>query len=69
MGGKGVAATIRSINKGTNNMNQFTIRKSIIAVDTSTMLVLFVKSDEGVTQQTAIPIQSVISVQDKLELI
>ena len=38
---------------------------SIIAVDISTMLVPFVRSDEDASQQTAIPTQSATAVQDK----
>lgn len=74
MGGKGVGAKIRRLNKGKKPHESVfdpdeLPEGSIIAVDISTMLVPFVKSDEGAAQQTAMPTQSVTSVQDKLELI
>ena len=43
--------------------------ESVIAVDLSTWLTPFVKSNEGAAQLTSIPLQSCTSVQDKLEVL
>ena len=74
MGGKDVAKRIRRINKGSKANepvydSELFPDGSIIAVDVSTVLVPFVKSAEGSAQATSVPIQSVTSVQDKLEVI
>ena len=73
MGGKDVAAAIRHINKGKKaNEPVFDPSKlppgSIIAVDLSTLLVPYVKTQSGTAQVTAVPLQSCTSIQDKLEL-
>ena len=74
MGGKDVVKRIRRINKDNKPHEpvydpELLPAGSIISVDVSTLLVPFVKSNEGSAQLTAIPLQSVTSVQDKLELI
>ena len=74
MGGKDVAKRIRRINKGKKPNEpvydpELLPSGSIIAVDVSTVLVPFVKSAEGSAQATSVPVQSVTSVQDKLEVI
>ena len=74
MGGKGVAAKIRRTKKGKKPHEpvydpELLPPGSIIAVDVSTMLVHFVKSNEGAVQANAMPTQSVISVVDKMEMI
>ena len=74
MGGKDVAAKIRKINKGGKPHEPVydpdkLPADSIIVIDVSTMLVPFVKSDEGAAQQTTMPAQSVKSIQDKMETI
>ena len=76
MGGKGVANKIRRINKGKKPHEpvydpELLPPGSIIAVDISTILVPFVKSNEGAAQANAMPKQSVTSVIDidKLEVI
>ena len=73
MGGKNLAAVIRHINKGKKaNEPVFDPAKlppgSIIAVDLSTILVPYVKTQEGTAQTTAVPVQSCTSIQDKLEV-
>ena len=73
MGGKNIAAAIRKIHKK-SKANEPVFDPdvlpagSIIAVDLSTILVPFVKSDAGAAQSTSIPIQSCTCVQDKLEI-
>ena len=74
MGGKGVVKKIRRINKGKKPHEpvydpELLPPGSIIAVDISTILVPFVKSNEGAAQANAMPKQSVTSVIDKLEVI
>ena len=74
MGGKDVAKRIRRINKGKKPHEpvydpEVLPANSIIAVDISTLLVPFIKSQAGSAQVTSIPVQSATSVQDKLELI
>ena len=73
MGGKQLAAAIRRINKG-KKANEPVFDPallppgSIIAVDLSTFLVPFIKSDAGTAQLTSVPLQSCTSVRDKLEV-
>ena len=74
MGGKDVAKRIRRINKGKKPHEpvydpELLPDNSIIAVDVSTSLVPFAKTNEGSAQATSIPQQSVTSVQDRWELI
>lgn len=69
-----MAAAIRKLQKGSKpNQPVFDAellpKGSIIAMDLSTFLVPFVKSQEGAAQTTAVPVQSCTSVQDKLETI
>ena len=69
-----MAKAIRRINKGTKpNEPLFDSAllppESIIAVDLSTWLTPFAKSNEGAAQLTSVPLQSCTSVQDKLEVI
>ena len=73
MGGKDIAKAIRKIHKKTKANEpvfdpELLPAGSIIAVDLSTILVPFVKSDAGAAQSTAIPTQSCTCVQDKLEV-
>ena len=73
-GGKGMAAEIRRINKGKKPHEpvydpELLPAGSIIAVDISTILVPFVKSNEGAAQSNALPAQSVTSIKDKLEVV
>ena len=74
MGGKDLAEAIRKLQPGDKpNLPIFESalfpKGSIIAMDLSTLLVPFVKSNEGEVQTTAVPVQSCTSVQDKLETI
>ena len=74
MGGKNIAKKLRRINKGKKPHEPVydpdTLpRESIIAADVSTLLVPFVKSNEGAAQSNAMPKQSVTCIQDKLEVI
>ena len=74
MGGKNIASKLRSINKGKKPHEsvydpEVLPRGSIIAADVSTLLVPFVKSNEGAAQSNAMPRQSVTCIQDKLEVI
>ena len=71
-GGKGICKKIRKINKGKKPHEPVydpaeLPAESIVAVDVSTVLVPFVKSDEGAAQQNAIPKQSATSVMDRME--
>ena len=73
MGGKDIAAAIRKIHKKSKANEpvfdpELLPAESIIAVDLSTILVSFVKSDADAAQSTCIPIQSCTCVQDKLEI-
>ena len=73
MGGKDLAAAIRRIHKkGKANEPVFDPEilpeGSIIAVDLSTLLVPYLKTDAGAAQSTAVPMQSCNCIQDKLEV-
>ena len=68
-----MAAAIRHIHKkGKANEPVFDpellSEGSIIAVDLSTLLVPYLKTDVGATQATAVPTQSCTCIQDKLEV-
>ena len=72
MGGKDVAAAIRKLNKG-KKPNEPVFDASVLppgsiaAVDLSTILVPYIKSDECAAQMTAVPKQSCTSICDRLE--
>ena len=73
-GGKEVAKAIRRINKGKKPNEpvfdpELLPPESIIAVDLSTWLTPFAKSNEGAAQLTSVPLQSCTSVYDKLDVI
>lgn len=69
-----MAKAIRRINKGKKaNEPLFDVAlfppESIVAVDLSTWLTPFAKSNEGAAQLTSVPLQSCTSVEDKLEVL
>ena len=71
-GGNGVCKKIRRINKGEKPHESVydpenLPANSTIAVDVSTMLVPFMKSDEGASQQNVMSIQSATSIMDRME--
>ena len=73
MGGKDLAKAIRRIHKKIKANEPVFDPKllpegSIIAVDLSTLLVPYLKTDAGAAQATAVPTQSCTCIQDKLEV-
>ena len=72
MGGKDVAAAIRKLHKR-KKPNEPVFDASVLppgsiaAVDLSTILVPYIKSDECAAQTTAVPKQSCTSICDRLE--
>ena len=72
MGGKELTKAIRRINKGSKTNEPvfdpvLLPPDSIIAVDLSTLIVPYIKSNEGTVQMSAVPVQSCTCIQDKME--